>query len=91
MLNKSMLDKPVTRDEIDALGVDHGSLSGREDDDHTQYIKDAEFTADGEILVGTGVGTFQKESGATLRTSIDVYSTAEVTSEAIKWALVFGG
>ena len=50
--------------------VDHGQLSGLADDDHPQYVKDIEYTADSEILVGTGAGTFQKESGATLRTSI---------------------
>jgi len=40
MLNKSLLDKPVTKTEIDALGVDHGALTGRGDDDHAQYHTD---------------------------------------------------
>ncbi|KKM93248.1 hypothetical protein LCGC14_1210210 [marine sediment metagenome] len=60
-----------------AAASDHGTLSGLADDDHAQYVKDSEFTADSEILVGTGSGTFQKESGATLRTSIGTYSTAQ--------------
>lgn len=34
--------------------------------------------ADGEFLVGTGAGAFAWESGATVRTSLGVYSTAEV-------------
>lgn len=53
-------------------GVDHGSLAGLGGDDHPQYIKDSEFTQDSGFLVGTGAGTFQEETGATLRTSIGV-------------------
>ena len=49
---------------------DHGTLSGLADDDHPQYVKDSEFTADSDVLVGTGSGTFAAESGATLRTSL---------------------
>jgi len=37
---------------------DHGGLDGLANDDHPQYIKDAEFTAAEEVLVGTGDGTF---------------------------------
>lgn len=50
--------------------TDHGALSGLTDDDHPQYVKDSEFTADGDVLVGTGAGTFAAESGATLRASL---------------------
>lgn len=50
--------------------ADHGSLTGLSDDDHTQYIKDAEFTQDSGVLVGTGAGAFQEETGNTLRTSL---------------------
>ena len=38
--------------------ADHGALAGLADDDHPQYIKDSEFTAADEVMVGTGVGTF---------------------------------
>jgi hypothetical protein len=56
-----------------SVGVtEHGGLTGLLDDDHTQYIKDVEFTQDSGILVGTGAGTFAEETGATLRTSIGV-------------------
>ena len=48
------------------------SLSSNAQDQIDAKIAKSEFTANSEILVGTGVGTFQKESGATLRTSIDV-------------------
>ena len=57
--------------QIDSLGTtDHGGLGGLGDDDHTQYIKDTEFTQDSSVLVGTGAGTFVEETGATLRNSI---------------------
>jgi len=62
--------------------IDHGNIQGLTDDDHTQYIKDAEFTQDSGILVGTGSGTFAEETGATLRTSIglgNVENTAHST------------
>jgi len=39
---------------------DHGNLAGLADDDHTQYIKDSEFTAADEVIVGTGSGTFNQ-------------------------------
>ena len=52
------------------VATTHGVLTGLTNDDHTQYIKDAEFTQNSGILVGTGTGTFQEETGATLRTSL---------------------
>lgn len=55
-----------------ASATDHGSLSGLTDDDHPQYILGSNFTQNGGILVGTGSGTYQEETGATLRTSIGV-------------------
>jgi len=65
-------------DEISVAG-----LSGLLADD--QHVLDSEvtavaipkstFTADGEIIVGTGAGTYQAESGATLRASIDCQPT----------------
>lgn len=53
-----------------AAATDHGSLSGLSDDDHPQYILGNTFTQDGGILVGTGAGTYQEETGATARSSI---------------------
>lgn len=38
--------------------IDHGSIGGLTDDDHPQYIKDAEFTGADTVLLGTGSGTF---------------------------------
>jgi len=64
----------------DNIVTDHGSLDGLADDDHPQYIKDAEFTQDSGFLVGTGAGTFQEETGATLRSSIGTWSTTEIAS-----------
>jgi len=43
-----------------AAGGDHGSLGGLSDDDHPQYIKDSEYTAADEVMVGTGVGTYNQ-------------------------------
>lgn len=72
---------PWTTVFTSSLATDHGSLAGLTDDDHTQYIKDSEFAQDSGFLVGTGAGTFQEETGATLRTSIDTYSTTETDTE----------
>jgi len=49
-------------------------------DPHTGYVKESVFTQDSGILVGTGSGALQEETGATLRTSIDTYSTSETDS-----------
>ncbi len=38
--------------------LDHGlALTGLTDDDHTQYVLESEFTAVGDLLVGSGNGT----------------------------------
>ena len=55
--------------------LDHGLLLGLGDDDHTQYIKDSEFTQNSGFLVGTGAGTFQEETGDTARISLGVGTT----------------
>jgi len=47
-----------------SLATDHGSLAGLLDDDHTQYVKESEFTASEDILVGTGSGTLVKATPA---------------------------
>ena len=40
------------------LSTNHSALANLGSDDHTQYIKDSEFTAADEVIVGTGSGTF---------------------------------
>jgi len=52
-----------------------------------------EFSADGEILVGTGSGTFQAESGATLRTSVgcDPIGTDNSTDVTLDASAITGG
>ena len=52
-----------------------------------------EFSADGEILVGTGSGTFQAESGATLRTSVgcDPIGTDNSTDVTLDGSAITGG
>jgi len=42
----------------DQIIFDHGDLAGLADNDHPQYIQDIEFAALGDVLVGTGAGTF---------------------------------
>ena len=61
--------------------TDHGSLAGLSDDDHPQYIKDSEFTQDSGVLVGTGAGTFQEETGDTLRTSLGLAIGTDVLAQ----------
>lgn len=60
---------------------DHGSLGGLDDDDHPQYVKDSEFTQDGGVLVGTGSGTFQEETGDTLRASLGLAIGTDVLAQ----------
>ena len=54
-------------------------------------VQSSLFTQDGGVIVGTGVGTCQEETGATLRASIGCPSVAEASATALVWALVFGG
>ena len=50
--------------DTDALSkIDHGGLAGLTDDDHP-YVKESEFTAAEDILVGTGSGTLAKKTPA---------------------------
>jgi len=61
--------------EASFVGItNHAAMSnlGFADSGHTGFVGDSDFTQDSGILVGTGAGTFQEETGATLRTSIDV-------------------
>jgi hypothetical protein len=55
--------------------VDHGTIQGLGDDDHTQYIKHSLATAVNDFLVASGVGTFVKktlaETGAILEADLD--------------------
>jgi len=55
--NTLTITYPWTEAFLSSLATDHGSLGGLTDDDHPQYIKDTEFTAADEIIVGTGAGT----------------------------------
>lgn len=74
------LDYAALLDDPTGIGgiSDHGALSGLSDDDHTQYVKDVEFTQNSGILVGTGAGTFQEETGNTVRTSLGLSIGSDV-------------
>ena len=76
-------------DEIGSGGVtDHGVLTGLSDDDHTQYIKDTEFTAKGDILAGTASGTFIPR---TVGADDTVLTADSAESDGVKWAAAAGG
>jgi len=50
VVRKSWLDKPVTKAEVEDLGVDHGSLDGLgDDDDHTQYLLRSQWLGNGFV------------------------------------------
>lgn len=46
-------------------------------------VDSSDFTVDGGVLVGTGVGTYQEESGATLRTSLGLGDSDDVTHHSL--------
>ena len=54
------------------LSQSHGDLTDLDVDDHLMYLIDTDFTQNSGFLVGTGAGTYQEETGTTLRTSIGV-------------------
>ena len=76
----SFIDQDVTSgssptfDGNNFTGIPNGSL------DET-YLNITDFTQDSGILVGTGAGTYQEETGATLRTSIGVSIGTDVLAE----------
>ena len=76
--NDMTITYPWTTVFTSSLATDHGSLGGLGDDDHPQYIKDAEYTQDSGVLVGTGAGTFAEETGDTLRTSLGLAIGSDV-------------
>ncbi len=51
--------------------IDHGSLPGLGDDDHTQYIKHALATAANDFLVASGSGAFIKKTLAEVQALIE--------------------
>jgi len=72
---------------FDTIVTDHGGLTGLLDDDHTQYIKDTEFTAKGDLLVGSGSGTFDNLPVGTNGKALVADSTQTL---GVKWDTVTG-
>jgi hypothetical protein len=62
--------------------VDHGNLLGLADDDHPQYIKDTEYTAKGDILAGTGAGTYNAQALGNNREFLMVNGAA---ADGVQW------
>jgi hypothetical protein len=67
--------------------TDHGALTGLSDDDHPQYIKDAEFDAAGDLLKGTGADTFARLP----RGSANQILKVNAGGTDIEWGAVSGG
>lgn len=80
--NAKLVGKTPT--EVAAL-LDHGNLTGRADDDHTQYIKHSLATATSNFLVASGAGVFIKKTLAQVKTLL-VIATDIATHAAIKAA-----
>jgi len=66
----------ASHSDTTATGAELETLTDGSDADslhvHPVLVPDSGFTQDSGVLVGTGVGTWQEETGATLRTSIGV-------------------
>jgi len=82
--------------EASFVGItNHAAMSnlGFAESGHTGFVGDSDFTQDSGILVGTGAGTFQEETGATLRTSIDVdqAGTDNSTDVTLNASAITGG
>lgn len=79
----------LTSGTWNATAIDHGAyLTGLTDDDHTQYLKEAEYTAKGDILIGTGAGTFVA-LGVGADTQVLTADSAQASG--VKWAAAGGG
>jgi len=62
--------------------LDHGSIGGLSDDDHTQYVKHSLATAVSDFLVGAGTSTFTfvKKTLAEVKTILGLGSAAYTAS-----------
>jgi len=75
--------------ELPAGGVtDHGALTGLGDDDHTQYVKDSEFTTKGDLLSATAASTISRLG---VGTDDQVLTADSAQSTGLKWADAAGG
>lgn len=77
-------------DFVDTDAIDHGSLSGLTDDDHTQYILHSLADAANDFLIASGANTFVKktlaETGAILEGDINHDNLVGfVADEHIDW------
>jgi hypothetical protein len=72
--------------DVDQTKLDHGSIGGLTDDDHTQYIKHVLSTAGNDFLVGSGSNTYIKKTLAETKTILGI-AGANVTAGSNKISL----
>jgi len=58
----NVINSGHTKAVHDGLGLDHGSLSGKGDNDHTQYILHSLADAANDFLVASGANTFIRKT-----------------------------
>jgi len=77
----SVIGAGVTVD-VAQSNLDHGSIGGLSDDDHTQYVKHSLATAVSDFLVGAGTSTFTfvKKTLAEVKTILGLGSAAYTAS-----------
>lgn len=71
--------------------LDHGAAltdASMQDDDHRIYLKESEFTTKGDILVGTGVGTF---TPLAVGANDEVLTADDGEASGVKWGTVSSG
>lgn len=72
----------------DGAQIDHGSLGGLSDNDHTQYISHALATALSDFLVASGSGAFVKKTLAETKTILGIGASS---SAIYKNIMDYGG
>jgi len=71
-----------------ASGGDHGLLTGLTDDDHTQYLKEADLTTKGDIYVATAASTPVRLG---VGGNTQVLTVDSTQSTGVKWAPIPDG
>ena len=86
--NTLTITYPWTSAFTSSLATDHGSLAGLSDDDHTQYVANADFNARGDLLTATADDT-PSIQGVGANGTVLTADSGE--ADGIKWATPAGG